>query len=132
MDGVEGDNIPRENTSLEQLAKLKPVFDKESGSGSLTAGNSSLLTDGAAGLWVCGSKAKEKFSDNSYTAQLVDWEIAAVNIEKEGLHVIKIWFSPLDLKIGRILSFLGFIIIFALIFYKKIKGYSFQKKIAEV
>lgn len=85
LDGVKGDNIPRENTSLEQLAKLKPVFDIESGSGSLTAGNSSLLTDGAAGLWVCGSKAKEKFSNESYVAQLIDWEIAAVNIEDEGL-----------------------------------------------
>ena len=85
LDGIKEDKIPRENTSLEQLAKLNPVFDKESGNGSLTAGNSSLLTDGAAGLLVCGSKAKEKFSDNSYAAQLVDWEIAAVNIEKEGL-----------------------------------------------
>lgn len=85
LDGVKEDKIPREKTSLEQLAKLNPVFDKESGKGSLTAGNSSLLTDGAAGIWVCGSKAKEKFSDNSYTAELVDWEIAAVNIEKEGL-----------------------------------------------
>ena len=80
LDGVEEDKIPRENTSLEQLAKLNPVFDKESGNGSLTAGNSSLLTDGAAGLWVCGSKAKEKFSDESYAVQLIDWEIAAVNI----------------------------------------------------
>jgi len=85
LSGVKVDKIPRENTSLEQLAKLNPVFDKESGNGSLTAGNSSLLTDGAAGLWVCGSKAKEKFPDNSYATQLIDWEIAAVNIEKEGL-----------------------------------------------
>ena len=85
LDGVTKDTIPREDTSLEKLARLKPVFDKESGKGSLTAGNSSLLTDGAAGLWVCGSKAKEKFPDKAYAAQLVDWEIAAVNIEKEGL-----------------------------------------------
>ncbi len=85
LDGVEEDKIPRENTSLEQLTKLNPVFDKESGKGSITAGNSSLLTDGAAGLWVCGSKVKDKFSANSYAAQLIDWEIAAVNIEKEGL-----------------------------------------------
>lgn len=85
LNGIKEDKIPRENTSLEQLTKLNPVFDKESGNGSITAGNSSLLTDGAAGLWVCGSKSKEKFSDNSYAAQLIDWEIAAVNIEKEGL-----------------------------------------------
>ncbi|APU70165.1 MULTISPECIES: thiolase family protein [Christiangramia] len=85
LNGIEEDKIPRENTSLEQLTKLNPVFDKESGKGSITAGNSSLLTDGAAGLWVCGSKVKDKFSANSYAAQLIDWEIAAVNIEKEGL-----------------------------------------------
>jgi acetyl-CoA C-acetyltransferase len=85
LDGVKKDMIPREKTSLEQLAKLNPVFDKESGNGTLTAGNSSLLTDGAAGLWVCGSKGKERFSDSSYAVQLVDWEIAAVNIEAEGL-----------------------------------------------
>ncbi|MGO3183929.1 MAG: thiolase family protein [Aequorivita sp.] len=85
LKGVTKDMIPRENTSLEQLSKLNPVFDNKSGEGSLTAGNSSLLTDVAAGLWVCGSKAKEKFSNTSYAAELVDWEIAAVNIEKEGL-----------------------------------------------
>ncbi len=82
---VKEDMIPRENTSLEQLAKLNPVFDKESGKGSLTAGNSSLLTDGAAGLWVCGSKAKGRFPKHGYAAKLVDWEIAGVNVEEEGL-----------------------------------------------
>ena len=75
LDGFKEDKIPRENTSLEQLTKLNPVFDKESGNGSITAGNSSLLTDGAAGLWVCGSKVKDKFSDNSYVAQLLDWKL---------------------------------------------------------
>ncbi len=59
---VETDGIPRSNTSLEQLAKLNPVFDTKSGQGSITAGNSSLLSDGAAGLWVCGEKAKDRFS----------------------------------------------------------------------
>lgn len=82
---VETDGIPRSNTSVAQLAKLNPVFDTQSGHGSLTAGNSSLLSDGAAGLWVCGEKAKDRFSKTSYAAQLVDWEIAAVNIEQEGL-----------------------------------------------
>jgi acetyl-CoA acyltransferase len=42
------DNIIRKETTLEQLAGLKPVFDKRYGT--LTAGNSSPLTDGAAAL----------------------------------------------------------------------------------
>ena len=46
------DTIPRDDTSLEKLAKLPPSFDRSSGLGTLTAGNSSPLTDGAAGLWV--------------------------------------------------------------------------------
>ncbi|HEX6993306.1 MAG TPA: acetyl-CoA C-acetyltransferase [Gammaproteobacteria bacterium] len=49
--GVRRDNNLRPDTSLEQLAKLKPVFDK-SGSGTLTAGNSTPLTDGASAVLV--------------------------------------------------------------------------------
>jgi acetyl-CoA acetyltransferase family protein len=45
--GVAKDGIIRADTSLEKLSSLKPVFDK-SGKGSLTAGNSSPLTDGAS------------------------------------------------------------------------------------
>ena len=44
------DDIVRPDTSLEALAKLKPVFDKAHGT--VTAGNSSPLTDGAAALLV--------------------------------------------------------------------------------
>jgi acetyl-CoA acyltransferase len=42
------DNIVREDTSLEALGELKPVFDRKYGS--ITAGNASPLTDGAAAL----------------------------------------------------------------------------------
>jgi len=49
--GVERDNNLRPDTSMEQLAKLKPVFDR-SGSGTLTAGNSTPLTDGASAVLV--------------------------------------------------------------------------------
>jgi acetyl-CoA acyltransferase len=45
---VSKDNIVRSETSLEALAKLPPVFDRKYGT--LTAGNSSPLTDGAAAL----------------------------------------------------------------------------------
>ena len=47
LDGIDHDTIIRPDTTLEKLASLKPVFDR-SGSGTLTAGNSSPLTDGAA------------------------------------------------------------------------------------
>ncbi|TWT19304.1 acetyl-CoA C-acetyltransferase [Luteimonas marina] len=46
--GVSRDNILRPDTSLEKLATLKPAFDKTSGKGTLTAANSTPLTDGAA------------------------------------------------------------------------------------
>ncbi|MGA7271319.1 MAG: acetyl-CoA C-acyltransferase FadI [Acidimicrobiia bacterium] len=45
---VERDTIPRPDTSLEKLAALRPVFDRKYGS--VTAGNSSPLTDGASAL----------------------------------------------------------------------------------
>ncbi len=52
------DEGPRANQTLEQLQKLKPVFDPLTGN--VTAGNSSPITDGAAALLVMGeSKAKE-------------------------------------------------------------------------
>ncbi|MBM3544461.1 MAG: acetyl-CoA C-acetyltransferase [Alphaproteobacteria bacterium] len=46
--GVFRDNNIREDISLEKLAELKPVFDRESGT--ITAGNSTPLTDGAAAI----------------------------------------------------------------------------------
>jgi acetyl-CoA C-acetyltransferase len=45
--GLSADNNVRPDTNLEKLATLKPVFDKTS-TGTLTAGNSTPLTDGAA------------------------------------------------------------------------------------
>jgi len=46
--GVTRDNILRVDTTPEKLASLAPVFDRHSGRGTLTAGNSTPLTDGAA------------------------------------------------------------------------------------
>ncbi|HEY2027580.1 MAG TPA: acetyl-CoA C-acyltransferase FadI [Myxococcales bacterium] len=55
---VAEDNIVRKDSKLEGYARLKPVFDKKYGS--ITAGNSSPLTDGAAALVVCAEdRAKE-------------------------------------------------------------------------
>jgi acetyl-CoA acetyltransferase family protein len=45
--GIDHDTGPRSDTSLDALARLRPVFDQN---GTLTAGNSSPVTDGAASL----------------------------------------------------------------------------------
>jgi acetyl-CoA acetyltransferase family protein len=52
------DNGPREGQTLEALAKLKPVFDRKTGS--VTAGNSSQITDGAVALLVMTEKRAEE------------------------------------------------------------------------
>ena len=52
--GLTEDNNLRRDTSLEKLAKLKPAFDKVSGT--LTAGNSSPLTDGASCLLLASEE----------------------------------------------------------------------------
>jgi len=49
---VDGDECSRADTTLEGLAKLPPVFDTKSGEGSVTAGNSSQLSDGASATLV--------------------------------------------------------------------------------
>ncbi|WP_421758816.1 acetyl-CoA C-acetyltransferase [Devosia sp.] len=48
--GVLKDNNVRGATSLEKMAAMKPAFDKASGKGTLTAANSTPLTDGAASV----------------------------------------------------------------------------------
>jgi acetyl-CoA acyltransferase len=57
-DSVERDTIPRADSTLEKLSTLKPVFDKRHGT--ITAGNSSPLTDGASALLLMDeTKARE-------------------------------------------------------------------------
>ena len=56
---VDKDECNRADTTLEGLAKLAPVFDTKSGQGSVTAGNSSQLSDGASATLVMSmEKAK--------------------------------------------------------------------------
>ena len=83
--GMSRDGFPRADTSLERLAKLQPAFDRASGKGTLTAGNSSPLTDGAAGLWVATGAGLKRLPGSLPRARLVDWEIAAVDLFTEGL-----------------------------------------------
>jgi len=84
-EGMSRDGFPRADTSLERLAKLQPAFDRTSGKGTITAGNASPLTDGAAGLWVATGAGIKRLPGSVPRARLVDWEIAAVNVFTEGL-----------------------------------------------
>lgn len=84
VDGVERDTFPRRDTSLEKLASLAPAFDRTSGHGTLTAGNSSPNTDGAASLWVADREGLKRL-DAVPTVRLVDWEFAAMKFGEEGI-----------------------------------------------
>lgn len=85
VDGVKVDAFPRKNSSLEALAKLRPAFPDASGQGTETAGNSSPLTDGAAGVWVATEAGLDRLPVGTPKARLVDFEVGAVDIFSEGL-----------------------------------------------
>lgn len=71
MDTDEG---PREDTSLEKLAKLRPVFAQ---GGTVTAGNSSQTSDGAAFVIVMSKEKMEELGLKPY-ARLVDYAVVGV------------------------------------------------------
>ena len=75
------DEHPRAGTTMEDLAKLAPVF---SGEGTITAGNSSGITDGAAAVVVMSEGALEK-SGTTPQARILDYEIAGVAPEIMGI-----------------------------------------------
>ncbi|WP_421950955.1 acetyl-CoA C-acetyltransferase [Pelagibacterium sp.] len=59
--GIYKDNNVRPDTSLEKMATMKPAFDKKSGSGTLTAANSTPLTDGASSVLLASEEwARER------------------------------------------------------------------------
>ena len=83
--GVERDNILRPDSSLEKLATLKPAFDKASGRGTLTAANSTPLTDGAAAALLASDEWARAHS-HAPLAWLRDAQVAAVDfVHGEGL-----------------------------------------------
>jgi acetyl-CoA acyltransferase len=70
------DNLVRKDTTMDALAKLRPVFDRKYGT--LTAGNSSPLTDGASALLLM---REEKAKALGYTplGYLKSWAYAALD-----------------------------------------------------
>lgn len=77
--GLKRDGTLRGDTSLEKLARLKPVFDPKTGT--LTAGNSSPLTDGAAAVLVGNRIGADKVGAKPL-AKLIDVQVAAINFVK--------------------------------------------------
>jgi 3-oxoadipyl-CoA thiolase len=72
---LEADEGPREDTSIEKLAKLKPAFRE---GGTVTAGNSSTLNDGAACL-VLGTEETAKALGKEPLARVVSIGVAGVD-----------------------------------------------------
>lgn len=75
-DVVVRDNIPRADSTIEKLSSLKPVFDRRYGS--VTAGNASPLTDGAAALLLMEEETAKRLG---YVpkAYLKSWGFAGVD-----------------------------------------------------
>ncbi len=78
---VERDEHPRPGTSLEQLSRLKPAFARD---GSVTAGNSSGINDGAAALLVTSLERARSFGLEPL-ARVVSTAVAGVSPDEMGL-----------------------------------------------
>jgi acetyl-CoA acyltransferase len=72
---VHGDGLVRADTSVDKLAKLRPVFAKD---GTLTAGNSSPLTDGAAAVLLM-SEEKARALGYKALAAVTSWAYTGVD-----------------------------------------------------
>ena len=82
---VSKDEGPREDTSLEVLAKLRTVFAQD---GSVTAGNSSQMSDAAAAVLVASEEAVEKYNLTP-KAEFLGFSVAGVPAEIMGIGPVK-------------------------------------------
>jgi len=100
--GVSQDNNIRRDTSLEKLANLKPVFDT-SGAGTLTAGNSTPMTDGASAV-LLATEAWARERNLPVLAFLSYGAVAAVDYidKKEGLLMAPAYAVPRMLNDARL------------------------------
>lgn len=81
---VEIDEGPRLDSSIEGLAKLKPVFRNGQFGGSVTAGNSSQMSDGAAGVLLASEQAVKDYGLTPL-ARFVSFSVAGVRPEVMGI-----------------------------------------------
>ncbi len=89
---VDTDEGPRADTSLEKLATLKPVFDAK---GSVTAGNSSQTSDGAAFVMVVSEKMLKQLNVEPI-ARFITYAVAAVEPRIMGIGPVEA--IPMALK----------------------------------
>jgi acetyl-CoA C-acetyltransferase len=78
---VNKDEHPREDTTLDNLAELKPAFSRE---GTVTAGNASSINDGAAAIVIATDEACKKYGLKPL-AQVGPWSIKAVDPKMTGV-----------------------------------------------
>lgn len=82
--GIKRDGTVRADTSIEKLHSLPPVFDL-TGKGTLTAGNSSPLTDGSAAVFLSSAENAQAY-DLPLLARFVDAQVSAIDfVHGEGL-----------------------------------------------
>ena len=81
---VEIDEGPRADSSLEGLARLKPVFRNGQFGGSVTAGNSSQMSDGAGAVLLASEQAIKDYGLTPL-ARLVSFSVAGVRPEVMGI-----------------------------------------------
>ncbi|GHA74217.1 acetyl-CoA C-acyltransferase [Cognatilysobacter bugurensis] len=74
---VDTDEGPRPDTSMESLAKLRPVFRNGQVGGSVTAGNASQMSDGAAGILLASAQAIKDYGLTPL-ARFVSFSVAGV------------------------------------------------------
>jgi acetyl-CoA C-acetyltransferase len=101
--GVTRDNNVRADTSLEKLARLKPVFDR-SPQGTLTAGNSTPLTDGASAVLIASEQWAAEHGRKPLAYLTYAREAAVDFVNREGLlmapaYAVSAMLSEAELKL---------------------------------
>ena len=81
---ADNDEGPRADSSIEGLARLKPVFRNGQFGGTVTAGNSSQMSDGAGAVLVASEQAIKDY-DLKPLARLVSFSVAGVPPEVMGI-----------------------------------------------
>jgi len=81
---VENDEGPRPDSSMEGLAKLRPVFRNGQFGGSVTAGNSSQMSDGAGAVLLASEQAIKDYGLTPL-ARFVSFSVAGVRPEVMGI-----------------------------------------------